>query len=215
VGAIEAWDALDEPWRAALEEAWASWCAGSAGVGAVVVDRDGVIVARGRNRRHEPRLAEGMLAGTPIAHAEMCAIAALPPGSREGLTLYTTFEPCLMCAGAIMISHIPRVRYAAADPIFDGMHAWFGGLPYAASRVPESACLGGPIGVFAHVLHVSWIAFWLPGANALEPHRALAPDHLSLAVDIGEAGLLTSVVEADGSVADAIAALWPQLEALA
>ena len=128
MGAIEAWNALDEPWRAALEEAWESWCAGSAGVGAVVVNRDGVIIARGRNRRHEPRVAEGILAGTPIAHAEMCAIAALPPGSRDGLTLYTTFEPCLMCAGAIMISHIPRVRYAAADPIFDGMHAWFDGL---------------------------------------------------------------------------------------
>jgi len=215
VAVIDAWNALDEPWRAALEEAWASWCAGSAGVGAVVVDREGVIVAHGRNRRHDPRVVEGVLAGTPIAHAEMCAIAALPPGSRDGFTLYTTFEPCLMCVGAIMISHIPRVRYAAADPVFAGMHDWFAGLAYAADRIPEREYLGGPIGAFAHVLHVSWIAFWLPGANALEPHRALAPDHLSLAVDIGSAGLLTSVVQAGGSVVDAIAALWPQLEALA
>ena len=32
MSARDAWDELSEPWRACIEEAWASWCAGSAGV---------------------------------------------------------------------------------------------------------------------------------------------------------------------------------------
>jgi tRNA(adenine34) deaminase len=122
VSAIDAWNALSQPWQACLEEAWESWCDGSAGVGAVIVDGDGHIVSRGRNRRHDPRPRDGALAGTRLAHAEMCALAELPPGTCEHYTLYTTFEPCLMCAGAIMLARIPRVRYAAADPVFDGLH---------------------------------------------------------------------------------------------
>jgi tRNA(adenine34) deaminase len=39
-------------------------------------------------------------------------------GSRrlEGCTLYVTLEPCAMCAGAIVLSRIPRVVFGAADP---------------------------------------------------------------------------------------------------
>ena len=116
MSSLDAWDALSEPWRECLQEAWESWCDGSAGVGAVIVDRDGRIVARGRNRRHDPRLSRGTLTGTRLAHAEMCALAELPPGPCEHYTLYTTFEPCLMCAGAVWAARIGRVVFGAADP---------------------------------------------------------------------------------------------------
>ena len=36
----------------------------------------------------------------------------------DGCTLYTTLEPCLMCAGAIFQSRIRRVVYAAKEPKF-------------------------------------------------------------------------------------------------
>ena len=36
----------------------------------------------------------------------------------DGCVLYTTLEPCLMCAGAIFQSRIRRVVYAAKEPKF-------------------------------------------------------------------------------------------------
>jgi tRNA(adenine34) deaminase len=213
VTARAVWSELSEPWRACTEEAWASWCAGSAGVGAVIIDGDERIIARGRNRRHDPRAGDGSLAGTRFAHAEMCALAAMPAGSCDAYTLYTSFEPCLMCASAIMLAHIPRVYYATPDPLFDGMHAWFGGLPYAEQRRPELACLGGPIGAFAHVLHVSWLAFWFPDSIAIGPHQA-APRHLALARDLVERSPLPAIAAEGRPAAEAIEALWEELRAL-
>ena len=56
----------------------------------------------------------------PTAHAEHIAIerAAKVLGSwrLEGCTLYVTLEPCVMCAGTIVMSRIPRVVYGADDP---------------------------------------------------------------------------------------------------
>ena len=143
MNATETWDALDDGWKASLEEAWQSWCDGSAGVGAAIVDRHGVVVARDRNRRHDP-WEQSALAGSRIADVEMCVLSSVPSGSFDGYTLYTTFEPCLMCASAIILCQIPRCRYAADDPVWDGMHDWFRSLEFAvgtASRtgVPRRA----------------------------------------------------------------------------
>jgi len=215
VTARAAWDALSEPWRVCLEEAWASWRDGSAGVGAVIVDAEERIVARGRNRRHDPRREDGSLVGTRFAHAEMCALTAVPGDSYGRLTLYTSFEPCLMCASTIMLAGIPRVMYAAADPLFDGMHDWFTALPYAEQRRPERACLGGPIGAFAHVLHLSWLAFWLGNNPVIDPHRAVAPSHLALAAGLVEHSPLPALAAARRPAVDAVAALWDDLLALA
>jgi tRNA(adenine34) deaminase len=80
-------------------------------IGAVVV-RDGVAVARGRNRREIDR--------DPTAHAELVAIrrAARRLGSwrLEGCTLYVTLEPCAMCAGAIVLARMPRLVFGTLDP---------------------------------------------------------------------------------------------------
>jgi tRNA(adenine34) deaminase len=206
-----AWSALEPPWQACLEEAWTSWAAGSAGVGAVIVDPEGSIVARGRNRIVEEPEEPGVLAGTFLAHAEMNALAQLPIRHTD-VTLYTSFEPCLMCAATIVQLHIPRVCYAAADPVFDGLHDWFAQLPFAADRLPERRFLGGPIGAFAHVLHLSWLAFWLPAADiVLDAHRRLAPEHLAAASSVIEHEQLALVSQNGGGVIDALGALWDRL----
>jgi len=44
------WDRLSLPWQACLEEAWSAYCASTIPIGAVVVDADGRILSRGRNR---------------------------------------------------------------------------------------------------------------------------------------------------------------------
>ena len=64
---------------AALEEAWSSWCSGSWGIGAVLVDpTTDEIVSRGRNRFLEQPNELRTVAGNFMAHAEMNAFAALP-----------------------------------------------------------------------------------------------------------------------------------------
>ncbi|HYN41485.1 MAG TPA: tRNA adenosine(34) deaminase TadA [Thermoanaerobaculia bacterium] len=80
-------------------------------IGAVVV-KDGLVVARARNRREADH--------DPTAHAEVLVLrrAARKLGRwrLDGCTLYVTLEPCAMCAGAIVLSRLPRLVYGAADP---------------------------------------------------------------------------------------------------
>jgi len=51
----------------ALDLAWRSFGAGSFGIGAVVTDADGVVVATGRNRILEEDAGDDVLAGTSAA----------------------------------------------------------------------------------------------------------------------------------------------------
>lgn len=95
----------------ALAEADRAALAGDVPIGAVIVDRDGHLLAEGRNRRE--------LEGDPTAHAEVDALrrAATRVGHwRIEATLYVTLEPCLMCSGALVNARIQRVVYGALDP---------------------------------------------------------------------------------------------------
>lgn len=103
---------MDEHYiRQALREAGRAYDRDQVPVGAVIV-RDGRIIGRGHNQRQQLR--------DPTAHAEMIAITAAAEAVGDwrltGCTLYVTLEPCLMCAGAIVLARIDRVVYGAADP---------------------------------------------------------------------------------------------------
>ena len=102
---------LPEPMRIALDEARAAAAAGEVPV-AAVVSRGGELLATGRNRMRE--------LNDPTAHAEMVAMraaaAALGEPRLDGCDLWVTLEPCAMCAGAIALSRIRRLYFAAADP---------------------------------------------------------------------------------------------------
>lgn len=96
--------------RHALMQAHEALAEGEIPVGAVIVCR-GQIIARGHN------LTERLHDVT--AHAEMQAITAATEylGGKylKDCTLYVTVEPCVMCAGALGWSQIPRVVYGAGD----------------------------------------------------------------------------------------------------
>jgi creatinine deaminase len=91
-------------WDAALAEAHASLAAGGVPIGAALVDRNGTVVARGHNERHQ----RGGLA----YHAEIVCLhnaGLLPLAALAETTLVTTTIPCWMCAGAVVQHGIPRV----------------------------------------------------------------------------------------------------------
>src|SRR5437870_1861914 len=80
-------------------------------IGAVIVDRDGRVIGRGRNRRES---------GDPLGHAELLAIAeaarAIGDWRLEGTTMVVSLEPCAMCAGALVNARVERLIFGASDP---------------------------------------------------------------------------------------------------
>ena len=106
--------------RMALDLAQEAEAAGEVPVGAVIV-MAGEVVGRGRNSPIER--------SDPTAHAEILAVreacAAIGNYRLEGAVLYTTLEPCVMCAGALVAARIARVVFAARDLRFGGVRSKF------------------------------------------------------------------------------------------
>lgn len=94
----------------ALGEAHAAFSVEEVPVGAVLVYND-IVIARNHNRVEEKKDC--------TAHAEiLCIREAMQVIGNWRLTaaaLYTTLEPCSMCAGAIILSRIPMIVWAAPD----------------------------------------------------------------------------------------------------
>ena len=184
----------------------------------MVTAPDGAIIATGQNRIMDPPGGPGPLARTPMAHAEMNALASLPGGPMGGTceprAVYTTFEPCLMCAATIIGTYgIPEVAFASCDPTWDGLHRAFRQYPVIAGRLPERKYLGGPYGALAYVIHLTGMLRYWPGPY--EPHDRLAPARIARCRQLVEHGTLTHLAEAGADVADVAAALWDDLEELA
>lgn len=207
------WGDLSEPWQVVVGQAWESWIKGSAGVGAALVDESGTVLVAGRNRMAEQHADR--LSGTMMAHAEMDVLSQVPFGTRPTGALYTTFEPCLMCAATIVQYRVAEIHYAAADPVFDGLHDWFGTFPFTAERVPRRHHLGGPIGAFCHVLHLTWLVAQPAPDHVLSAHQNIAPEHLACAAEIAQRHRLKPLAASGVPVLDALTELWPDLVDLA
>ena len=106
--------------RMALELAGEAEAAGEVPVGAVIV-MAGEVVGRGRNSPIER--------SDPTAHAEILAIreacAAVGNYRLEGAILFTTLEPCVMCAGALVAARISKVVFGTRDLRFGGVRSKF------------------------------------------------------------------------------------------
>ena len=106
--------------RMALDLAREAEAGGEVPVGAVVV-MAGEVIGRGHNSPIER--------SDPTAHAEILAIreagAAVGNYRLEGAILYTTLEPCVMCAGALVAARIAKVVFGARDLRFGGVRSKF------------------------------------------------------------------------------------------
>ncbi len=95
----------------ALSQAREAAAAEEVPVGAVVV-LQGRVIGIGQNYV--------LRTNDPTAHAEVVALraaaAAIDNYRLVGCTLYSTLEPCSMCAGAMLHARISRLVFAASDP---------------------------------------------------------------------------------------------------
>jgi tRNA(Arg) A34 adenosine deaminase TadA len=211
-GDLDRFETVDAHWKDAFSLAWESWCAGSLGFGAVLADVDGKIVSKGRNRVLEAS-ESGNIAGTLLAHAEMDAFAGLGLSTAEGLTLYTTVEPCIMCASTAIALRTSRVLFAAPDPVFEGLDDAFAGHSYSQGRMPLRGQLEDPIlASFAALLPMAQRVWSRPGAPPREEwvrkHRSI----WDLAKRLIDEGILMELRDADAEVGVVVEELVPLLK---
>ena len=97
--------------RDAIAIASSATSTGDVPVGALVINKDGIVIGKGSNEREANN--------DPTAHAEIVAIrnaaSRLQNSRLDGCTLIVTLEPCAMCAGAIAQSRISRVIFGTWD----------------------------------------------------------------------------------------------------
>lgn len=122
--------------REALAEAEVAMSHDDVPIGAVIVNDEGEIIARGHNKREN--------GGSAINHAEVMAIndACNIRGSwrLSDCTLYVTLEPCPMCAGAVINSRIKRVVYGAKDARAGAFGSLIDLTEYPFNHKPQYTC---------------------------------------------------------------------------
>ena len=214
MSATSGWDALEPVRRLAFDEAGTSYGSGNYGVGAVLSEPDGVVVAVGRNRVAEVQGAPRTLSGNMTAHAEMNAFASMDRFDATGLRLTTTLEPCLMCAATAMQLKIAHVDFAADDEFYAGMTDLWAHHPVTAQRTPTTTGPydgdDRPFGVFARLLPLTFTLANFPARSAAQLARARRPALTGLVDRLRDDADWRRIVDG-GTCRDAVAHLWSEL----
>lgn len=105
---------MDNKWmEIAIDEAKKALKYNDVPIGAIIV-RDNKIIGRGYNTRERDN--------DPTGHAEINALRDAGTASGnwrlDNAVLYVTHEPCPMCAGAMLMSHIHTIVYGAHEPLY-------------------------------------------------------------------------------------------------
>ncbi|MEP6904066.1 MAG: tRNA adenosine(34) deaminase TadA [Actinomycetota bacterium] len=109
-------------------------------IGACLIDNQGNLLAVAGNRT--------ITNNDPTAHAEILVLreAAARIGNYRllGTTVFTTIEPCAMCAGALVNARVQRLVFGAKDERFGAVETFF--------RICDSDFLNHKIEIVADVL---------------------------------------------------------------
>lgn len=209
------WEGLSDPWRACLEEAWAAYCAGSIPVGAVITDRDGRMLVRARNRTYERDGVVSEIQVSPLAHAEVVALGALDYNEVDPhrCILYTSQEPCPLCLGALYMSGVRELRFAARDP-YAGSADMLGTTPYLSRKPirvvpPSSPALESVVSALAFEFGFRYSQHSTP--LWLESWREVLADAVTLGEAILRTGRLQLMREAGADAAAVIDGLAAML----
>lgn len=127
-------------WEFLMQEALA--CArlakekGEIPVGAVIVDKQGFIVASGHN--------ESIMTHDPTAHAEIVALrkAGIAKQNYRLMDCYlvVTLEPCIMCIGAIREARLAGLVFGAYDEKSGAVSSSFEGIQNSTTWSMGGVC---------------------------------------------------------------------------
>ena len=112
----------DEFWmREALRAAREAETLNEVPIGACLIDANGAVLAVAGNRT--------ITRNDPTAHAEILVLRAAAVRLNNyrlvDATVYSTIEPCAMCAGALVNARVKRLVYGAADERFGAVRTHF------------------------------------------------------------------------------------------
>jgi tRNA(Arg) A34 adenosine deaminase TadA len=203
-----AWHDLEPPARRALELAYQSLAGGGLACGAVIIDCDGHRVAEGRNRAYDPPGGSDALQGTPLAHAEMNAFAAVHTGQElADCALLSTQQPCSMCAAAAAFLGVGTVRHLAPDP-------WA-----LASGQDNAASVGPAADLWVVTANLLFLLSIVSRAGIDHPtvvgNRELEPETTGVVLDMVADGLMAPAWTRGRSLVEVLSAGWDRIVAAA
>lgn len=192
------WPRADAALLRCLELAHQSFLAGGLPVGSVIVAASGERISEGRNRAYDPAGGAGRLQRTPIAHAEMNALADVDTGTDlGGVTLWSSHQPCLMCAAACEFTGVGAVMFIAPDPSAD-----------RPGEDPDGIATEWVIA--ANLLFLSGVAAYRgPSSPMIMRAARREPEITSLMRTVGDPALRQPALR------DALAPAWPGIQAAA
>ncbi len=171
-----------EPWLRVTRLAWEAHTNGNIGVGAVLTDQNGIIIAEGRNRVCDHDAPSGHLRSTFLAHAEIDVLGQLKPDDYRGHTIWTSLEPCPLCSTAIVMSNVGNVRYAAGDIMWENISRLADLNQFMADRWPTRiGPLNSPVSTFCEVLPILWFLENKPLGSVVDSYTKIHPELLKFA----------------------------------
>jgi tRNA(adenine34) deaminase len=210
----ECWEQLSPPWVAVFEQAWMSFGEGNFGVGAALTDPRRVgepVVSLGRNLVVSTA-TDQPIAGNYMAHAEMNAFASLASYSAEGLFLYTTLEPCLMCSATGIFLNVAHVAYAVRDEYYEPFsEQLWPRHPYTRDRQPASVqAFDDQLSSFARLLPLVHTLSTIPTSKPAAVARQSRPE-LSALADSPIANVLRQLARDGAPILAGLTLAWSEL----
>ena len=192
------WHAADAALLRCLELAHQSFLARGLPVGSVIIARGGEKISEGRNRAYDRPGGADRLQRTPIAHAEMNALAGIDTGTvLGGMTLWSSHRPCMMCAAACEFTGVGTVVFVAPDPSDDDL-----------GEDPDGISTEWVIA--ANLLFLSGVAAYSgPSSSMIMQADKREPEITALMRMAGDTALRQPVLR------DALAPVWPGIQAAA
>ncbi|MFF3442673.1 nucleoside deaminase [Streptosporangium sp. NPDC002721] len=117
--------------RRAIELAAGARAAGEAPFGSLLVGPEGTVLAED----HNTVLGDGDISAHPELKLARWAARELDPGTAAATTMYTSCQPCPMCAGAIERSGLGRVVFALSNEQLASLKPG-GGWPHVPQEGP-------------------------------------------------------------------------------
>jgi tRNA(Arg) A34 adenosine deaminase TadA len=192
------WRQADTSLVRCLELAHQSFLAGGLPVGSLIVARGGERISEGRNRAYDPAGGADRLQRTPIAHAEMNALAGIDTAADlSEMTLWSSHRPCTMCAAACEFTGVGVVIFIAPDPSDEDLGEDLDGI--------ETEWV-----ITANLLFLSGVAAYSGSSSPMIVRGGLRePEITNLMRIVGDTALRQPVLR------DALAAAWPDIQSAA